>query len=241
MLKQKNKLLIILIAGDIFLTNLCFASTLPILSNVDNTVIATGKSTVNLPQTQGVVVLGVSSTNSDPKLAQESVRIKSDKLLSVIRKLQPINIATTSIAVNPVWSYKDNTSKITGYTANYSLTITSSINQIGGIIDRAIDNGADNIGSPIFSASDKSRESANLMAIKLATQDAKTKAEASLSALNIKGGKVRQILIQTPVNSLYPVEKVTTMNASNENVSTPIVAGYDAVNAEVMIVMSYLK
>ncbi len=239
---KSNGLVISLLAGLAGFPALVSATTLPATGSInDKTITATGKAAVNLPQTQGVVVLGVSSTDSDPKDAQESVRRKADKLVSAIRQLQPLSIATTVIAVNPVWSYKDNTSKITGYTANYSLTVTSNINQVGSVIDKAIDSGADNIGSPVFSASDKARESASLAAIKLATQDAKAKAEAALSALNIKSGTVKQIFIQNSAHSPYPVAKFAAMStsANDKAPATEVAAGNDVVNAEVSIIMSY--
>lgn len=219
------------------------AMAAPVASGIlnDKTVTATGRAAVNLPQTQGTVVLGVTSNDSDPKDAQDSVRRKADKLVSAIRQLQPLNIATTSISVNPVWSYKDNSSKITGYAANYTLTVTANISQVGTVIDKAVENGADNVSSPQFSASDKARESASLSAIKLATQDAKAKADAALTSLNIKTGTVKQIIIQNSPVTPYPVARYAAMSASaNEKApATEVAAGSDVVSAEVSIVMSY--
>lgn len=208
---------------------------------IQKTVTATGKATVNLPQTQGIVVLGINSTDSDPKDAQESVRRKADKLVTAIHQLHPLNIATTAVSVNPVWTYKDNNSKITGYTANYSLTVTANINQVGTVIDTAVENGVDNIGTPQFSASDKARESAGLVAIKLATQDAKTRADAALGALGIKSGVVKQITIQNSSNPPHPMVRFTAMSATanDKAPATEIEAGNDVVNAEVNIVVSY--
>lgn len=209
----------------------------------NNTITATGKSSTTVKQTQGTVVFGVSETNKDPKIAQDTVRKKSDILLTSIKKLNTLNIATTSISINPVWSYKDNSSKITGYTSTYTLTVTANISQIGIVIDKAVENGADTVSSPQFSASDKDRESAEILTIKKATLDAKNKADASLNSLNIKTGKIKQITIQNinqPTTPIY--NKFSTMRASNVNDNTPnteISAGNDIVSSEVNIIMDY--
>lgn len=209
----------------------------------NRTITTTGHGEVEIPQKIALISLTINETAKKPQDAQEQARQKFERVLTAIKQVQTLAIYSSMVSVTPNWSYADNQSKITGYTANYSIQVKSSISNSGTIIDKAVANGASIIGNPQLSATDKEKADAELQAIKLATNDARTKTEASLSALGLKAKAIRQITIQDENQPRPPLAmpRMAVMKASADNSApaTEIMAGMDTVSADVVLVTDY--
>lgn len=234
-MKIQSKLLFILMMSISPL--LVFAETNP----NDQTITATGSGEVSIPQTIATIQLTIFENGKNAKDVGQAVRVKANHLLQVLKASKTINLETTAVSVNPVMSYTNNIPKLTGYNASYSMQVKVLIPDAGGIIDTAMDNGANQINGPIMSASDSELAKAELAAIKLATLKARARADASLAALGLKAKNIRQITIQNnsrpaPLMARYAVAGV---NADSSTIPSQIESGKDTVMAEVNVILSY--
>lgn len=216
---------------------------IPACSHADTktrTVTATGKGEIFIPQTIANVQLSVSEDGKTAIDAQNKVRAKSTKLLDALNKEKTLNMETTSITVNPVMSYTDNKPKIIAYNAGYTVQVKAAIGNIGNIIDHAIAAGASIVNEPRLTASDVDIANGEKEAIKLATLDAKNKAQAALSSLGFKGITVSQITVQN--NNNHPQPFTMNLMRTDNSASIPptqIVSGKENITAEVNLTMEY--
>ena len=217
--------------------------SIPMLSYAETrTVTATGYGKISIPQTIANAQLSISEDGKTAIDAQNKVRTKSAKLLSALKTEKTLGIETTSITLNPVMSYTNNKPQIIGYNANYSVQVKAVIENVGSIIDHAIAAGASIVNEPNLSASNTDIAKAEKEAIQLATQDAKSKAQAALSSLGLKEISVDQITIQNNNNHPQPPLGMTLMRSADNGTSTPptqIISGKTDVTAEVSLTMSY--
>jgi uncharacterized protein YggE len=206
-----------------------------------NTIATTGHAEVNLVQTIAIINLTITKTDNNAKAAQIAVRSEADNLVQKLKATNPLSLSTIGVSVNPVMSYKDSTSKIVGYTATYAVEVKVKIADAGKTMDIAMDNGVNVVNSPQLSASDDAKSKAQLDAIKLATINAKSQAEASLSALGLKSNGIKQITIlpQNPQPTPQPRMMAMMSNGSNALPNTPIEAGVDVVSADVNVLVGY--
>lgn len=229
----------------IFLTLCLNVSLLPLAyaaSPIDHTITATGKGDVFIPQTIATFQLTINKTASTAKQAQADVRTQADGLIKALKAANPISIETVVVNVVPTWSYANNTSKITGYSASYGIQVKSKIADAGKIIDSAMDNGVNNVNNPVLSASAAERSKAQLEAIKLATLDAKQQADASLAALNLKTNGIKDINVQNTSVQPNPMPRYALMRADATNAAAPataIEANQDDVQATVSLTLTY--
>lgn len=232
-----NSIKIMLSVGLLIISLSAYAEELKL-----KTVSATGRGQVSIPQTVATVLLSINETGKTAKEAQEKTRVKSAKLLKALATAKTISTETNSVTVRPVWSYANNRSTITGYDSSYTVKVKSSIDNAGGIIDLAINSGASIVNEPQLSASDQATVSAQNEAIKLATIDARHRAEAALSAVGLKAKMINQITVQNSANDrVYPVAYAMKANDMRTNAApaTEIVPGNDIVSAEVSISIDY--
>lgn len=205
------------------------------------TVTATGRGEVFIPQTIATVQLTVSENGKTAIEAQGNVRRKSAKLLSVLKNEKTLNVETTSVTVNPNMSYTDNKPKIIGYNANYTVQVKALIENVGTIIDDAVNAGATIVDEPKLTPSNSAITKAEKDAIKLATQDAKSRAEASLAALGFNSIAVNQITVLNTNNQPHPIGPTLMRSAENSGgtPATQVVAGKTDIVAEVSLSMTY--
>lgn len=160
----------------------------------DLAVVGEGKVEV-VPDTAYVDV-GITVSNS---LNIEEARNKIDsintELIKAVKKLgiDPKEIKTTNYSVYPTYSYENNTSKITGYDGNATITVkTKKTDLVPSIIEEATKAGANQINNTRFVVDDPAlyREEARAKAIK----NAKDQAAKLAQSLGIKLGKVTNIV-----------------------------------------------
>lgn len=206
------------------------------------TIVTTGKGQVQIPKTQATMQFTISEDGNDPQKIQNEVNTKANALIVALKSAKPSSIETSGISTTPKWSYADNTQKLTGYTASYSLTVKSKIQDSGKLVDIAADNGVNIISNPIFTASDKEKSNAELEAIKLATLDAQTKSNAALNALGLKAIMIRHISILPVDNPPTPYRFNAALARSSSDSaasSTTIEGGTDEVTASVELTAGY--
>lgn len=209
----------------------------------ENTIQVQGISTVKaLPDLVGIYFnIDTKATTSAEAASQNSEIV--DGLKSSLKSLgfTESQIQTQNYNVYPDYSYSGGTSTITGYRATHSIKIEMSANDsslIGKTIDAGIKAGA-GIGYINFELSQENQQKYKAEAIKLAAQDATTKAQAIAEGFDKDLGK----LVSTSVNDFNYVpwlaadfsttsgsaeieQRATNIQPSEQEVSATITATF---------------
>lgn len=181
----------------------------PIPFNIDSVVTTqsdiftvTGEGKATVEQGNALVTLGVSTTGSSARVAQNDLNEKINQVIAAIKELgiPDSDIKTQNYNVNPNYDYSSPTARITNYSASTMLTITvKDLEKVNGLVDTSTANGANQIGGVTFESEDskKSEEEAR----KKAVEDAKAQA---IQAAKIAGFKLGR-LVNYSENSKPPI------------------------------------
>lgn len=159
-----------------------------------NTITANGISSVKILPDVVSVYIGIDTKGTTSSEANN----KNSEIYSSVKKtlmnlgLDEKEIQTQSFNIYPTYDYTSGSGKITGYQASHSLKIQVSANNvemIGKVIDAGVNSGA-GISSINFELSMEKQNEVKAQAIKLAAEDAKTKAEALAEGVGKKLGSL---------------------------------------------------
>lgn len=145
------------------------------------------------------------------------------------------NIQTAVYTISPLYDYEDGKQIFKGYEVTNGITVkVTDMNQIGVIIDTAVENGANRISSIQFNIdnADAYYQQALSLALHNAQMKAKTIAETMHLPLQPQPIEIVEELERAPV--LY-----RSMAMADSNISTPIEQGQIAVNATVRVKFQY--
>lgn len=194
---------------------------------------ASGNASVLVPPDQVKVDATVTTQGST---AQEASSQNANQVTAVIAALRKLlgagaDIKTINYSVGPVYKYPvGGTPTLTGYSASNTVEVTlSALTLAGAVIDTATQAGATSVGGLRFSLKDQ--EPARLQALRLATQQAKTHADAMASALGGRAGNVLSVQEGTAV--FQPL--ITGVSASGPSTPTPVEPGLIQVQVTVVL------
>lgn len=145
------------------------------------------------------------------------------------------NVQTAVYTISPLYDYEDGKQIFKGYEVTNGITVkVTDMNQIGVIIDTAVENGANRISSIQFNIdnADAYYQQALSLALHNAQMKAKTIAETMHLPLQPQPIEIVEELERAPV--LY-----RSMAMADSNISTPIEQGQIAVNATVRVKFQY--
>jgi len=145
------------------------------------------------------------------------------------------NIQTAVYTISPLYDYEDGKQIFKGYEVTNGITVkVTDMNQIGVIIDTAVENGANRISSIQFNIdnADAYYQQALSLALHNAQMKAKTIAETMHLPLQPQPIEIVEELERAPV--LY-----RSMAMVDSKISTPIEQGQIAVNATVRVKFQY--
>jgi len=149
------------------------------------------------------LAITVSSTQSSSQQALAQAAASVSKVLAALKTdgIAEKNIKTNSLNSSPVYSYANNSQKITGYQASQNLDITIRVaSSAGKVIDDITKAAGNNLQVNAVSSFVYDPTAAQATAEKRAAQSAKVKAQAYARALGVKLGKVIS-LTETPGTS----------------------------------------
>ncbi len=200
-----------------------------------STLTLTGEGVVNARPDIATVQVGVAVTG---KVAKDAL-LENSKLLTAALNaakengIEPRDLQTSGISLTPdVTRPNDYQSvRIVGYRVNNLLSIRiRDLEKLGGLLDRLVVVGANDIRSVTFSVANPAPliEQARIAAIK----DAVRKAEIYAEAANLKIVRVISIS-DSGIDFPRPQQRVRTLAASPERVDVPVEAGEQAFTARV--------
>jgi len=200
-------------------------------------ITVTGTAEVAAAPDRALVSLGAVVENKQAQEAQKQIAQTMQRVIKDI-KAQGIpedKIRTVGLSLNPVYSHpapkagqEPEAPRIVAYRAANTVRVqVDDLERVGGVIDAGIAAGANQLNSLAFDLRDDLKY--RKQALQLAAQEARTKAEAIASALNLQLGEVLEIR-EEGAPAHYPVER---RMAAPSAAGTPIQPGQVQVNASV--------
>jgi len=198
-----------------------------------------GEATIAAEPDQAQIDIGVTTqARTAPDASRENAE-RISRVLAEVKKLlgKGDEVKTSGYALNPQYRYpQGGKPEIVGYQANNTVRIKmSKLDDVGKVIDAAMQSGANNINRLAFTLKDE--EGARLDALKQAAAKAKVKAEAIAASLGLK--IVRITSVAEGERSFQPVYRAAPMARADMAVAaapTPIEQGTVDVRSTVTLV-----
>lgn len=205
------------------------------------TLTASGRGIVTIPTTLSQIRLAIEVSAKTPTNAQKEAAKRSTRVIDYLKTQQIDKLQTTGINLNPTYTYPSGGKpQLTGYTASNSISFRVTTDRAGAILDAAVKNGATRIDGISFVASEQAISTAQVQALKQATQDAQRQADAVLSTLNLKRKEVIGIQINNTSNPTpIPLSQMTRKVSADVESTTPVIGGEQQVEASVTLDISY--
>ena len=202
----------------------------------------TGQGEEQIEATEANVNLAVEAQGNTANEVQAEVARRADSVVKFLRSQNVRNLKTTGINLNPNYNYNDGKRRIIGYSASNSVQFTVDANKSGSLLDRAVSAGASRIGGISFKASDSAIKSARNLALQDATKDARSQAQAILSALGFSEKEIVGIQVNGAVPRPIPVatQRFAALEADAAQAPpSPVIAGEQKVRASVTLQIRY--
>ena len=202
-------------------------------------IVVTGNGDVSAAPDRAVVNMGAVA---EAKQAIEAQKLLNQIMQRVVKDIKALGIAdekirTDRLSLYPVYSnpgrktdQEPEAPRIVGYRAANTVRVqVDDLERVGNVIDAGITAGANQLASLSFELRDDAKYRQE--ALKLATHEARVKAEAIAAAMNLQLGEVVEIR-EEGARPPYPAERKYAAPAS---AGTPIQPGQIEVSAGVSI------
>ncbi|MEK0191420.1 SIMPL domain-containing protein [Microcoleus anatoxicus] len=203
------------------------------------TLTVTGRGIEVIPTTQTQVRLGVEVQGKTAAEVQQEAARRSSAVVELLRSRQVEKLETTGITLNPSYSYENNQQRLTGYTATNTVTFRINTQSAGTLLDDAVNAGATRIDGVSFVAIESAIESARKQALRKATQDAQSQADAVLSSINLKRGEIVSIQVNGASAPPPMYRQLAGTRGVAAEATTPVVGGEQQIEASVTLQISY--
>lgn len=186
------KITLAIIIGVIIVVLIILNSIVPYKPG--ETIQVNGQSTLNVVPDLLTIYFSVQTSGDTSKEAED----KNSEITSALRNniialgFEEDDLKTQNFNIYPEYDYNYGNRKLTGYKATHGLKIELSadnVNMIGDLIDAGTDANA-SISYINFELSNELEQTSKAEAIKLASQDAKIKAQSLASGFDKKLGKL---------------------------------------------------
>ncbi len=233
---MKKTVHILTLVCALFLMSCSAAFAAPQQETPRPTLSVDGQGTGTAAPDMATVTIGVTTQGKDAAKAQNDNAWVSNQIQAAVRGLgiEEKDIQTRNYSFYPNYSTdKDHRNEVTGYTVNNSvIVVVRDIKLTGKVIDAALSNGANEINSLDFSASDT--KAVRKVALLNAIQDARDKAD-----IIAKGLGKRIVGIQNVSESTGYIETRrfggNMLMAVAKDAATPIAPGSLSLTANVHI------
>ena len=197
------------------------------------TITVTGNGSVNATPDKASFNFGV---QSNAATAAEAISRANEQANAIIAALKNAGIPSSDIQTSSVslWPRtSDDGQTVIGYQGSNSVSVSTSIDKAGALVDAAVGAGANQVDGPSLSVGDQSSYYAQ--ALKLAVNDAKTQAQAIAEAAGLTLGGITHITNNGSTPGPIPYYE---MRADAVSKGTPIEAGSQQIQATVVVTYS---
>lgn len=182
-----------------------------------------------------VVSLGVQTQGTLVKTVQNDLNTRANAVVTAVKELGigDSDIQTANYSIYPTYDYKSGTQKITGYTADTSITVKiRDFDKVNSVIDEATAKGANTVNGVSFDVSDKTK--AEDQARTQAVAEAKKKAEQAARIAGFSLGKIINYTESTGGNQPRPMMAKDAIGLGAE-MATQIEPGSQEVTLTVLL------
>jgi hypothetical protein len=206
------------------------------------TITVTGEGTQSIPTTLTEVQLGVEVEGKTAAQVQEEAARRSTAVVELLRSRDVENLKTTGIRLQPQYNYNEGKRSLRGYQALNLVSFRIPTDEVGNLLDEAVQAGATRIDSVGFTATDSAIAQAQKEALQAATLDAQAQADAVLSTLNLQSESVISIQINNATPPVRPVAEAFRAQgdmATSSAPSSPVIGGEQDIQARVTLQIQY--
>ena len=185
------------------------------------TLTVTGEGVEKIATTRTQVQLGVEIQGKTAAQVQQEVAQRTAVIVELLRSYQVEELQTTGIGLQPNYDYNNNQRRLIGYVGTNTVSFLLNTEQVGALLDKAVNSGATRIDGLSFTATDTAIAAAQKLALQKATVEAQQQAEAVLKVLNLTAKDIVSIQINganPPIPQPMVRESLAKMSA---DVSTP--------------------
>ncbi|MFM7603016.1 MAG: SIMPL domain-containing protein [Pseudanabaena sp.] len=198
----------------------------------------TGRGERSVKTTKARIQLGVNVEGKTAIAVQEEVARQANSIVSRLQQLNVEKLQTTSVQLNPKYTYENNRQRQDGFTGQTSVSFLVNLDQAGAVLDAAVNSGANQVEQISFIASDVELNAAKQLALQDAIKDAQTLSNTVLSALGFTPKTIKTININDSAIA-YPVAQPRASFAKDAASSIPILGGEQKVEASVTLQITY--
>lgn len=203
------------------------------------TLSVTGQGIERIETTLAQVSLAVEIEAETAVEAQQEVAQQSAAVVDLLRSRNVERLQTTGINLRPNYSYSDDEQRIISYSAFNQVSFQADVEDVGALLDEAVEVGATQISGISFTAEEEAIATAQRQALRRATEDARAQADAVLDALNLSAQDIVNIQINNASQPPAPVVVMETQALRSDRATTPVVGGEQDINASVTLHIQY--
>ncbi|MEI6381506.1 MAG: SIMPL domain-containing protein [Cyanobacteriota bacterium ELA615] len=237
MKKAKFWLMVVLISllASLMITNSAIAATDPSTRTLTVTGVGIKKIATSITQIEISVEI---QDKSATKTQQEMAR-RTNSVLDFLRSRKVEQLQSKEIRLEPNYQYNNNKREMVGYIGTNAVSFRTTPEQLGTILDGAVNAGATSINGLSMTASEEVIISAQKKALELATIDAQQKAEVIFKTLNLKPKEVSNIQINSSAQIYNGGAPRYAMSADKVSSNTTIIGAQQDIEATVTLQISY--
>jgi uncharacterized protein len=237
MKKAKFWLMVVLISllASLMITNSAIAATDPSTRTLTVTGVGIKKIATTITQIEIAVEI---QDKSATKTQQEMAR-RTNSVLDFLRSRKVEQLQSKEIRLEPNYQYNNNKREMVGYIGTNAVSFRTTPEQLGAILDGAVNAGATSINGLSMTASEEVIISAQKKALELATIDAQQKAEVIFKTLNLKPKEVSNIQINSSAQIYNGGAPRYAMSAEKVSSNTTIIGAQQDIEATVTLQISY--
>jgi len=226
---------LISLLASLMITNSAIAATDPSTRTLTVTGVGIKKIATSITQIEISVEI---QDKSATKTQQEMAR-RTNSVLDFLRSRKVEQLQSKGIRLEPNYQYNNNKREMVGYIGTNAVSFRTTPEQLGTILDGAVNAGATSINGLSMTASEEVIISAQKKALELATIDAQQKAEVIFKTLNLKPKEVSNIQINSSAQIYNGGAPRYAMSADKVSSNTTIIGAQQDIEATVTLQISY--
>lgn len=203
------------------------------------TLTVTGEGVENIATSLTEVQLGIEVNARSADTVQREAAKQTAAVIDFLRSRQVEKLQTVGIQLQPNYDYSNNQRRLLGYTATNTIGFRVTTEQVGTLLDEAVRVGATRINGISFLASDAAIEAAKKEALKKATIEAQSQANAVFQALNIQSKEIVSVQVNGATPPIMPKIQADYMMRAASAPPTPVIGGEQTVRASVTLQIAY--
>jgi hypothetical protein len=237
MKKAKFWLMVVLISllASLMITNSATAATDP----STRTLTVTGVGIKKIATTITQIEISVEIQDKSATKTQQEMARRTNSVLDFLRSRKVEQLQSKEIRLEPNYQYNNNKREMVGYIGTNAVSFRTTPEQLGTILDGAVNAGATSINGLSMTASEEVIISAQKKALELATIDAQQKAEVIFKTLNLKPKEVSNIQINSSAQIYNGGAPRYAMSADKVSSNTTIIGAQQDIEATVTLQISY--